>query len=80
MGNYSREALKGFEEQVIVGAEVVNGTGDVMLTARQHEGDDAETVILHMTPEQALDFAVLLANQAHEAMRQQWKERHLFSG
>ncbi len=77
MSNYNRESLKGFEELVIVGAEVVNGTGDVTLYARQHDGEDAESVILHFTPTQALDFARLLSQQAHEAMRAKWNEDHL---
>ena len=52
MSNYDREALRGFGERVIVGAEVVNGTGDVMLFARQHDGEDSHSVILHFTPDQ----------------------------
>lgn len=80
MSNYNWESLKGFEEQVSVSAEVINGTGDVRVDVKQEPREDAEMVMLHMTPEQALDFAVLLANQAHEAMRVRWKERHLFNG
>jgi hypothetical protein len=77
VSNYDLESLKDFEEQVTVGAEIVNGTGDVKLVARQHPGDDADTVILHFTPERALDFARLLSQQAHEAMRAKWNEENL---
>ena len=80
MSNYDREALRGFGERVIVGAEVVNGTGDVMLFARQHDGEDSHSVILHFTPDQALDFARLLSQQAHEAMRAKWNEANILSG
>ena len=80
MSNYNTGSLKGFEEQVFVGAEVVNGTGDVKFTARQDDGEDAGTVILHFTPEQALDLARLLSQQAHEAMRAKWDEANINSG
>jgi hypothetical protein len=80
VSNYNHESLKGFEELVIIGAEVINGTGDVKLTVRQHEGEDADTVILHFTPDQALDFARLLSRQAHEARRAKWNEENLYHG
>jgi hypothetical protein len=80
VSNYSKEALRGFEDNITVGAEIANGTGEVMLTASQHDGDDADTVILHFTPEQALDFARLLSRQAHEAMRAKWNEENIVPG
>ena len=80
MSNYDRESLRGFGERVIVSAEVVNGTGDVMLFARQHDGEDSDSVILHFTPDQALDFARLLSQQAHEAMRAKWNGANILSG
>ena len=80
MSNYNWKALKGLEELVSVGAEVVNGTGQVQVRVRQEPGEEAEKVFLGMTAGQALDFASLLADQAHEAMREQWKERHLYGG
>jgi hypothetical protein len=80
VSNYNRESLKGFEEQIVVGAEVVNGTGGVQLFAREHNGEDADSVIFNFTPEQALDFARLLSQQAHEAMRAKWNEANINSG
>ena len=71
MSNYDRELL--FGGQVRVGAEVINGTGDVQVDVAQGPGEDAESVMLSMTPEQALDFARLLADKAHEAMAVRWK-------
>jgi hypothetical protein len=77
VSNYNWESLKGFEDQVLVGAEVVNGTGDVKLNTRQHAGGDSDAVILTMPAEKALDLARLISRQAHDAMRQQWNEANL---
>jgi len=74
VSNYDWETLPGFD--VSVGAEVVNGTGQVRINAHQ----DEDTVILTMTPDQALDFAKLLSQQAHEAMRAKWDEANILSG
>ena len=74
VSNYNWEPLPGFD--VGVGAEVVNGTGTVRVNA--HAGED--TVILNMSAEQALDFARLLSQQAHEAMRAHWNESNINSG
>ena len=74
MSNYNWETLPGFD--VSVGAEVVNGTGEVRINAHQHE----DTVILTMDAERALDLARLLSQQAHEAMRAKWNEANINSG
>ena len=74
MSNYNWESLRGFD--IGIGAEVVNGTGMVRVNA--HDGDD--TVILNMSADQALDFARLLSQQAHEAMRAKWNEDNILSG
>lgn len=84
MSNCNWESLRGFEEQVLVGAEVVNGTGEVRLKLYQKpesmRGEDGDVVFLTMTTGQALDFALLLSQQAHEAMRAKWNEDHVLSG
>ena len=81
MSNFDWERLHGFEKQVLVGAEIVNGRGDVWLKVYDDETDQASSyVYLHMTPGQALDFAKLLSRQAHEAMRAKWDEAHILSG
>jgi hypothetical protein len=74
VSNYDWETLPGFD--VSVGAEIVNGTGQVRINA--HQGED--TVILTMPAERALDFARLLSQQAHEAMRAKWNEANILSG
>lgn len=74
MSNYNWETLPGFD--IGVGAEIINGTGMVRINA--HHGED--TVILTMTSDHALDFARLLSQQAHEAMRAKWNEDNILSG
>ena len=74
MSNYDWVTLQDFD--VSVGAEVVNGTGQVRVNAHQ----DDDTVILTMPAERALDFARLLSQQAHEAMRAKWNEDNILSG
>lgn len=81
MSNCNWEHLRGYEEHVLVGAEVVNGTGEVRLRLYQEAGDvDAGAVHLNMTADEALDFARLLSQQAHEAMRAKWNEVNILSG
>jgi hypothetical protein len=81
VSNYDWERLRGFEKQVLVGAEIVNGRGDVWLKVFDDETDQASSYIhLRMTPDQALDFAKLLSRQAHEAMRAKWDEANILSG
>ena len=81
MSNYDWERLRGFEKQVLVGAEIVNGRGDVWLKVYDDESDEASGhVHLNMTADQALDFAKLLSQQAHEAMRAKWNEDNILSG
>ena len=64
---------------IVVGAEVVNGTGDVGLRfeAEPVPGIEAATVDFTLTPGEALDFAKLLSRQAHEAMRAKWNESNI---
>lgn len=76
MSNCNFEALRGFEDRIIVGAEVVNGTGEVRVEFYQAT-DDFSGVHHTLTPEQALDLARLLSQQAHEAMRAKWNEENL---
>ena len=79
MSNYDWEHLRGFEKQVLVGAEMTGR--EVYLKLYQEPEDDAgESVHLHMTSDQALDFAKLLSQQAHEAMRAKWNEANILSG
>lgn len=74
MSNYDWETLPGFD--IGVGAEIVNGTGEVRVNAHQ----DDDTVIVDMTADQALNFARLLARKAHEAMGAKFVNDHLTSG
>jgi hypothetical protein len=52
---------------VSVGAEVVNGTGDVIIQAETGEGDDS--FLKHMTADEALELGNVLVDQAWEAKR-----------
>ena len=82
MSNYDWERLRGYEEQVLVGAEEVNGTGEVRL--RIEEGfpgtEGWNGVFLSMSADDALEFAKLLSRQAHKAMRAKWNEANINSG
>ena len=81
VSNCNWERLRGYEEQILVGAEVVNGTGEVRLEFLQEPASpDSESLFLTMTPDGALDFAKLLSRQAHEAMRAKWDEANINSG
>ena len=81
MSNCNWEGLRDYERQVLVGAEVANGTGEVSLRFFQDpSGDGGDAVFLTMTPDRALDFARLLSQQAHEAMRARWNEANINSG
>jgi hypothetical protein len=79
MSNSNWESLRGFEGLILVGAEVMNGTGEVGLKfeAEPIPGIAAEGVDFTLTPEEALEFARLLSRQAHEAMRAKWDEHNL---
>jgi len=74
MSNYDWQALDGYD--IAIGAESVNGTGEVRINAHQ----DDDTVIFDMPAEKALDLARLLARQAHEAMRAKFVNDHVTSG
>lgn len=79
MSNSNWESLPGFEGLIVVGAEVVNGTGEVGLRFEDEPvpGIESDTIVYTLTPEQALDFARLLSRQAHEAMRAKWEEKNI---
>ena len=80
MSNYNYESLPGFEEQVIVGAEIINGTGQVELRLWQNPAgrvDGGEAVYLCIDAKKALEFARLLSQQAHEAIRAKWNEENI---
>jgi hypothetical protein len=77
VSNYNWEHLRGYENQVLVGAEIINGTGRVYLKICQ---DPDESVHLLLTAEDALEFAKLLSRHAHEAMRAKWNEANILSG
>ena len=84
VSNCNWENLRGFEGRILVGAEIVNGTGEVRLrlfeTAEPLRGEDGDAVFFTLTADQALDFARLLSQQAHEAMRAKWNEAHILFG
>ena len=80
VSNYNWESLPGFEEQVTVGAEVINSTGEVELRFWQDPAGPVkggESVYLSMTADKALEFARLLSRQAHEAIRAKWNEENI---
>jgi hypothetical protein len=80
VSNYGKESLRGFEDEVTVAAEIINGTGEVRLELHEDRepalGGDVD-MLFSFTPEQALDLARLLSRQAHEAMRAKWDEENL---
>jgi hypothetical protein len=82
VSNYDWKHLRGYEERILVGAEEVNGTGEVRL--RIEEGtpgtDGRNGVFLSMPADDALEFAKLLSRQAHQAMRVKWNEANILSG
>jgi hypothetical protein len=79
MSNCNWEPLRGYEGLILVGAEVINGTGEVGLKFESEPvpGIDPDIVHFTLTPEEALEFARLLSRQAHEAMRAKWNEHNL---
>ncbi len=81
MSNSNWESLCGFEGHIMVGAEVVNGTGDVSLRfeeeAEPAPGQERGIVHFTLTCGEALELAKLLSRQAHEAMRAKWNERNI---
>lgn len=79
MSNYNWKSLRGYEDLILVGAEVINGTGEVGLKFETEPVPGIEPGIVHFTlaPEDALEFAKLLSQQAHEAMRARWNEHNL---
>jgi hypothetical protein len=80
VSNYNWESLPGFEEQVKVGAEVINGIGQVALRFWQDpdgSAGDGEAVFLDMGAEKVLELARLLSRQAHEAIRAKWNEENI---
>lgn len=76
MSNFNLESFPGYEDKIIAGPEVVNGTGDVSL--KFYDGDDPGAFFL-MDYEEVLRLAGWLADQAFEAMRQQWREHNLLT-
>jgi hypothetical protein len=80
VSNYNFKSLPGFEEQVIIGAEVINATGRVTLRFWQDpdgSAGDGEAVYLDMDAEKALELARLLSRQAHEAIRAKWNDENI---
>lgn len=75
MSNFNYEEFPGHPE-IIAGPEVINGTGDVSL--QFYDGENLATCFL-MNYEEVLRLAGWLADQAFEAMRQQWHEHNLLS-
>jgi len=78
VSNYNWERLRGYEEQILVGNEEVNGTGLVYLKLCYQDPDQSCHLLL--PAEDALEFAKLLSRQAHEAMRVKWDEANILSG
>ena len=76
MSNFNHEQFPG-QPEIIVGPEVVNGTGQVSL--KFYDGKDLATCFL-MDYEEVLRLAGWLADHAFEAERQQWREHNLLSG
>jgi hypothetical protein len=76
MSNYDYTTLEGFEEQVIVGAEMINGTGQVVMKTYESADPNAEPVFLAFTPDEALKLSRLLAEKADEALRNQARINH----
>lgn len=65
MSNYDWDAPPGLEGQVLVGAEVMNGTGEVVMRFFEDAGD----VIL--AAGHARELAALLSRKASEAEQAQ---------
>jgi hypothetical protein len=82
VSNSNWESLPGFENLIVVGAEVVQGTGMVglRLEAEPVPGIESATLLYSLTAEDALYLAKLLARQAHEAMLAKWQEENLNIG
>jgi hypothetical protein len=81
VSNSNWEHLRGYEDRILVGAEVINGTGEVGLKFFEEAGPDkGDMVFFTLTIDAALDFARLLSAQAHEAMRAKWNESNLNVG
>ena len=78
VGNFDWQLLDGYDFSV--GAEIVNGTGEVRINARDEAAPDEAALIVNMPAEKALDLARLLARQAHEAMRAKFVNDHVTSG
>lgn len=82
MSNYNFRELpeslaKDFGEEISIGAEVINGTGDVQLVF--HDGDpnapmdaNVQSVFLHLTVRQARDLAEEIYHAACDA---DWAKR-----
>ena len=82
MSNFNYESFPGYEDRIICGPEVVNGTGQVSLKFYDcFAGESrADMVFFLMDYEETLRLAGWLADHAFEAMRQQWRDHHLLSG
>lgn len=65
MSNYDREYFAALGQRIIVGAEVVNGTGEVLFEFS--DDVDQERVIFVMPHEQAMDFALFIMRKVQKA-------------
>lgn len=73
MSNYDWQTDKSGTFRI--GAEVVNGTGQLVIRSA-----DERDLYAEMTADEALELASTLANQAFEAKRVQWRTAHLANG
>lgn len=78
MSNYDWQAIEGYG--LSVGAEIMNGTGEVRISVLEETAPDDDVVTVDMPAEKALDLARLIARQAHEAMRAKFVSDHITSG
>lgn len=68
MSNFNREWIPGFEQEAWIGAEVVNGTGEVMIWV------DPE-VVMTMPHKNAVQIAEMILRKAEEAKKAEAESR-----
>lgn len=73
VSNYDREYFPGFGNQILVGAEDVNGEGLVHFVFTDEE--EGDTVVFNMSHRQATNFAFFIATMAVKARLVQERER-----
>jgi hypothetical protein len=75
VSQYDREWFPGFENRILVGAEDVNGTGEVILVFSEDYFDGkAETVIYVIPWEKAAELAEFIKRKADKARDVQRRE------